>query len=518
MLANLRICALLGFSLLATVASADYLNTRNEFRTTQPENVEALVVLVPEFEGAIAAPEGWPGATATQFQRALEAQAFTGALGEQFEILAPTGLEAQRLVALGVGAGESLPRADAESVGAALATLLSTRASSTVAVNTSLLPQGSDHSSTVAALAHGADLANYRFDRYKSAPEPRPAQTYHWLTATPNAAEERYTELRALAEGVFTARELTNLPGSDGYPAAFAEQVRSRLEPLGVKITVLTPKQVLKEGMEALYGVSRGSQHGSHLLIAQWRGSKAAPIALVGKGITFDSGGYNLKLDANSLLAMTGDKAGAAAVAGTIEALARQRVPIHVVGVMPLSQNAVSGTAQLPGDVVTSASGITIEIANTDAEGRLVLADGIWYAREKFEPRVIVDIATLTGSKVRALGSDYAAVFSTDDNLVASVTEAGELTRERVWRLPLGPYEKIIDSTVADIRNTGSPGAQAGAVFLQRFAGDTPWVHIDMAGNGRHDAASQPPLTGATGYGGRLLTEWVKLYASAPAQ
>tara|TARA_R100000005_G_scaffold95133_1_gene75508 strand:+ start:3315 stop:4874 length:1560 start_codon:yes stop_codon:yes gene_type:complete len=511
----LRYCAALGLLLIGSFVQANYLETQNLFSETPPAEADTVVVLVPLFtDGTPAVPATWPEETAAQFQRAIDAQAFTGALGEQFQVLAPAGIDAKRLIALGVGDGATLQRADAESVGAALALHLATQPSSIVAVNTALLPQDASHSAMVAAVAHGADLANYRFDRYKSAPESRPAQTYHWLVPDPKATEARYTQLRALAEGVFTARELTNLPGSDGYPAAFVDHVRQRLEPLGIKITVLTPKQILQEGMEALYGVSRGSQHGSHLLIAQWRGSKEAPIALVGKGITFDTGGYNLKLDAESLLAMTGDKAGAAAVAGTLEALARQRAPVNVVGIMPLSQNAVSGTAQLPGDVVKSGSGITIEIANTDAEGRLVLADGIWYAREKFKPRVIADIATLTGSKVRALGRDYAAVFSTDDALVDSVAQAGELTRERVWRLPLGPYEKIIESTVADIRNTGTPGAQAGAVFLQQFAGDTPWVHIDMAGNGRYDATSKPPLTGATGYGVRLLTEWVTLYAN----
>lgn len=515
MLPFIRFCTLLGLSLVAALAAATYLDTRNSFTATPPSDADTLVILVPLIDVQAPAPAGWPATTVTQFHRAIAAQAFTGAVGEQFEMLAPVGVTADRVIALGMGDLQALARADAETVGAALALHLATSQSSTVVVDSSLLAQTAGYTGIVVALAHGADLANYRFDRYKSAPEPRPAQHYHWQVSDPASAEQHYAQLRALAEGVFTARELTNLPGSDGHPAAFADHVRARLEPFDVEITVLTPEQVLKQGMLALYGVSRGSQHGSHLLIAHWRGNRDdAPIALIGKGITFDSGGYNLKLDAASLLAMTGDKAGAAAVAGAIEALARQRAPINVVGVMPLSQNAVSGTAQLPGDVVTSGSGITIEIANTDAEGRLVLADGIWYAREQFQPRVIADIATLTGSKVRALGRDYAAIFSADDSLVTSFTAAGELTHERVWRLPLGPYEKIIDSTVADIRNTGSPGAQAGAVFLQQFAGDTPWVHIDMAGNGRYDPASLPPMVGATGYGVRLLTEWVKLYAA----
>ena len=498
-------------TLLATVAAADYLDTTHSFREQAASEPDTLVVLVPLNNDA--GLPGWGEDTRGQFSRALAAQGFDGSLAQQLEILAPAGLPVDRLIAVGLGEPAELARADAEMLGAALANHLNQGKAQTVQVHSALVPDPALNTAIVTAIAHGSDLSNYRFDRFKSAAEPRPSQAYEWLVTAQEPSEQAWQQLQALAQGVFTARELTNLPGSDGYPAAFAEQARQRLQPLGVKVTILGPDQVLKAGMGALYGVSQGSQHGAHLLIAHWRGSDDAPIALVGKGNTFDTGGYNLKTDSASILAMTGDKAGAAAVAGTIEALAKQQAKINVVGIMPLSQNAISGTAQLPGDVVTAGNGMTIEIASTDAEGRLILADGIWYAREHFQPRVIVDIATLTGSKVRALGRDYAAVFSDHEALITTLTTAGELTRERVWQLPLGPYEKIIDSPIADMRNSGEPGAQAGAIFLQRFAGDTPWVHIDMAGNGRYDPASLPPLIGATGYGVRLLTEWVKLYS-----
>lgn len=498
-------------TLLATVAAADYLDTTHSFREQAASEPDTLVVLVPLNNGD--GLPGWAEDTREQFSRALAAQDFDGSLAQQLEILAPAGLAVDRLIAVGLGEPAELARADAETLGANLANHLNPGKAQTVQVHSALVPDPTLNTAIVTAIAHGIDLSNYRFDRFKSAAEPRPAQAYEWLVAAQKPSEQAWQQLHALAQGVFTARELTNLPGSDGYPAAFAEQVRQRLQPLGVKITILGPDQVLKAGMGALYGVSKGSQHGAHLLIAHWRGSDEAPIALVGKGNTFDTGGYNLKTDAAHIIAMTGDKAGAAAVAGTIEALAKQQAKINVVGIMPLSQNAISGTAQLPGDVVTAGNGMTIEIASTDAEGRLILADGIWYAREHFQPRVIVDIATLTGAKVRALGRDYAAVFTDHEALITTLKTAGELTRERVWQLPLGPYEKIIDSPVADMRNSGEPGAQAGAIFLQRFAGDTPWMHIDMAGNGRYDPASLPPLIGATGYGVRLLTEWVKLYS-----
>lgn len=498
-------------TLLATVAAADYLDTTHSFREQAASEPDTLVVLVPLNNGD--GLPGWADDTREQFSRALAAQDFDGSLAQQLEILAPAGLAVDRLIAIGLGEPAELARADAETLGATLANHLNLGKAQTVQVHSALVPDPALNTAIVTAIAHGIDLSNYRFDRFKSAAEPRPSQAYEWLVTAQEPSEQAWQQLHALAQGVFTARELTNLPGSDGYPAAFAEQVRQRLQPLGVKITILGPDQVLKAGMGALYGVSKGSQHGAHLLIAHWRGSDEAPIALVGKGNTFDTGGYNLKTDAAHIIAMTGDKAGAAAVAGTIEALAKQQVKINVVGIMPLSQNAISGTAQLPGDVVTAGNGMTIEIASTDAEGRLILADGIWYAREHFQPRAIVDIATLTGAKVRALGRDYAAVFTDHEALITTLKTAGDLTRERVWQLPLGPYEKIIDSPVADMRNSGEPGAQAGAIFLQRFAGDTPWMHIDMAGNGRYDPASLPPLIGATGYGVRLLTEWVKLYS-----
>jgi len=212
---------------------------------------------------------------------------------------------------------------------------------------------------------------------------------------------------------------------------------------------------------------------------------------------------------------MQGDKSGGAAVVGAMMALAGQQVPINVVGVIPLSQNAISGEATLPGDVSTAGDGTTIEVASTDAEGRLILADGIWYARETFNPRVIVDIATLTGAKTTALGTEYSAIFSNHDDLVNTMRAAGDLTRERVWQLPLDGYGSIVNSRIADIRNTGTPGAQAGAIFLQHFAGDTPWLHIDMAGQALSDSARGINPPGATGHGVRLLTEWVKIYANS---
>ncbi|RUO23314.1 peptidase M17 [Aliidiomarina iranensis] len=494
-------------------ASAEYLQTKTNFTERASESAETLVVLVPSDTQELSLAN-WSNETAAQVNRAMQVREFDGSAKQQLEIIAPVGLPVERLVLMGVGSAAELPRVDAEEMGAALANHVNGTKAGMIQVDTRLITDATENSRVTAAMAHGVDLRNYRFDRFKSEPEPRPSQVFEWLVADANTAEAHYATKRSLADGVFLARELVNLPGSTGYPAAFAEMAREALEPLGIEVTILGPEQILELGMGSLYGVSQGSQHKAHLLVAHWKGSDDQPIALVGKGNTFDTGGYNLKTSSASIRAMTTDKAGAAAVIGAVAALAAEQAPINVVAVAPLSHNLISGEAQLPGDVVTTGSGSTIEVANTDAEGRLILADGIWYAREHFNPRVIADIATLTGAKVGALGTDYSAIFSEQDDIIRTLRQAGENTNELVWQLPLGPYANIVSSDIADLRNTGSPGAQAGARLLQHFAGDTPWVHIDMAGNARVQSATGIHPQGATGYGVRLLTEWVKIYAA----
>lgn len=498
--------------LLSAVASAQYLQTTMIATETPGDDADTLVVLVPAETTQLSLP-GWGQATIDQVNRALIARDFDGSARQQVEVLAPAGLSADRLIAVGIGNPADLPRHAAEEIGAALSVHINASNAAVIEVNTRMISDPVRNAGIASVIAHGIELRNYRFDQLKSSPASRPSQIYRWVVQSQAQAEQQYAMLNALAQGVFTARELTNLPGGDGHPAAFAEYARAQLEPLGVEVTILGPEQVEAAGMGSLLGVSKGSQHKAHMLVAQWRGSSDAPIALVGKGNTFDTGGYDLKTT-DSILQMQSDKAGGAAVVGALMALAAQQVQINVVGVVPLSQNSISGEAMLPGDVLTAGDGTTIEVASTDAEGRLILADGIWYARDRFAPRVIVDIATLTGSKVSALGTEMSAMFSEHDDLVATMRQAGELTHELVWQLPLGPYPGIIDSRIADIKNTGSPGAQAGAIFLQHFARDTPWLHLDNAGQALVSSASGIHPAGATGHGVRLLTEWVKIYAA----
>ncbi len=508
--------AVLALALMAPV-SANYLNTKHVFGDVHQRNSDTLIVLVPEGQAPVVA--SWPNNAQNHIKGAAAVAEFTGKAKQVVEVLAPTNLANSRVWLVGVGGNGAMSRADAELLGATLAAKMAgTKGIDRVQVETRLVTDAAASHTLVTSLAHGMDLRNYRFDRYKSKPDARPSQSIYWQVADPQATTMAYRETTAIAEGVFVARDITNLPGGDGYPQAIAEFAAAAGKAAGVKVTILTPEQVKAAGMGSLYGVSKGSQHKAHLLVLHYEGSKDQPIALVGKGNTFDTGGYNLKTTGSSILRMQTDKAGGAAVVGAVLALARQQAEVNVVGVVPLSHNLISGEALLPGDVVTAGDGTTIEVASTDAEGRLILADGIWYARDTFKPRAIADIATLTGSKVGALGSEYSAIFSEHADIIETITAAGKTTGEIVWQLPLGPYNNPIKSHLADIKNTGSPGAQAGALFLQHFAKDTPWVHIDMAGSAFSESASGLAPAGANGYGVRLLTEWVKLYSATAAK
>lgn len=505
----LKSLALMSAMVISVVAQASPAAIKHQFTEQTKADAKVSVLLVGANQTAQVT--GWSADTQAMVSAALAAKDFTGAPQQIVEILAPVGLASERLLVAGVGDSESFNRVAAEKLGAALWSYLPETADAkhAVSVDARLL----NNANLVAAIAHGMDLRDYRFDRYKSDPAKTEVRHVQWAVNQAPSVADHYTDYAAIAGGVFMARDIINLPGGDGYPQAIAEMVEKAVKPLGIKVTVLNPRQVERAGMGALYGVSKGSEHKAYLLALQWQGSKDAPIALVGKGNTFDTGGYNLKTSSASILRMQTDKAGGGAVIGAVMALAGQKAPVNVVAVVPLSHNLISGSALLPGDVVTAGDGTRIEVANTDAEGRLILADGIWYARDKFKPRVIADIATLTGSKVGALGTAYSAVFTEQDDVLRSMQQAGEATAELVWQLPLGPYPGIIKSNLADIANVGSPGAQAGAVFLQHFAKDTPFIHIDMAGNAYSTSANGIHPAGGNGYGVRLLTEWVKIYA-----
>jgi leucyl aminopeptidase len=317
-----------------------------------------------------------------------------------------------------------------------------------------------------------------------------------------------------VADGMFFARDLVNEPPNVLSPVEFARRAKG-LTKLGVKVEVLGEAEMKKLGMGALLGVGQGSERESQLVVMQWNGARAkkdAPVAFVGKGVCFDSGGLSLKTGAG-MMGMKGDMGGAAAVTGTMQALAARKARVNAVGIIGLVENMPDGKAQRPDDVVKSMSGQTIEVLNTDAEGRLVLADAIWYAQSRFKPKFVIDLATLTGAIMVALGNDHAGLFSNDDRLSERITAAGRAEGEPVWRLPLGDgYDKLIKSKIADMKNIGGPyaGSIAAAQFLQRFVDKTPWAHLDIAGVAWQDGEQKSLAPGwGTGWGVRVLNRLV---------
>jgi leucyl aminopeptidase len=314
---------------------------------------------------------------------------------------------------------------------------------------------------------------------------------------------------------VVIARDLVNEPANVLYPVEFARRT-SALSKLGVTVEVLDVAAMKKLGMNALLGVGQGSVHDSRVVIMRWNGGKrgVAPVSFIGKGVCFDTGGISIK-PAAGMEDMKGDMAGAACVVGLMHALAARKAKVNAVGAIGLVENMPDGKAQRPGDIVKTMSGQTIEIINTDAEGRLVLADVLHYVNKRFKPKFMINLATLTGAIIVALGQEFAGMFSNDDKLVERLNKAGEETGERVWRMPLGPeYDKMIDSKFADMKNTGGRwgGAITAAQLLARFVDKTPWVHLDIAGTALGSPQTDINKSWSSGWGVRLLDRLVEDY------
>ncbi|GHB75005.1 putative cytosol aminopeptidase 1 [Psychrosphaera saromensis] len=437
-----------------------------------------------------------------QLDKAIAAINFKGNYGKFIEILAPNNLAYQRVVIVGTGE-KTLSKDKLTKLGANLSAKLEKKSISNITIAADDL-DGSN-AETSALLAHGISLRAYSFDKYLK--EKRQEKNYYFDVSDGKAATKAYLPLSYIESGVFLARDLTNETGTAMTPVEFVEAAKT-LKKYGVKIKVLTPKELKKLNMNALEGVGRGSLHGARLIIAHYEGNNDTPIVLAGKGITFDTGGYNIKT--KNMVLQKKDMGGAATALGTVKALAMMKAKVNVVAVMGMAANMVSEKAILPGDVLLTAEGISVEVISTDAEGRLALSDAMWYARKNYNPEIMIDIATLTGSKIGAVGTEYGAIFSADDQLVQELTFAGKQVNEHLWRLPLG-YKGKLKSDIADLRNTGTggPGATTAATFLQHFAGDTKWAHLDIAGNALIKSAKDESPKGATGYGVRLLTEWI---------
>lgn len=445
--------------------------------------------------------------TQTHLNKVIEFSDFKAGYGKTLEVIAPNGSDHQRILLVGLGEQPKLDAAKMAKLGGNVHAKLQSAKQANVSLDFSELKDSAINAKYAAEFAHGANLRDHRFEQYKKEQDSH-VVNYTLDVENLDQAVKTHKLLQSIEQGVFLARDLTSEVATEMTPVDFAKAAKE-LKKLGVKITVLEPKQIKKLGMGALEAVGRGSEEGARLVVAHYQGNKNPPIALVGKGITFDSGGYSLKTGA-SIARMKSDMAGAAAVLGTVKAMALAKADTNVVAVMGMAANMVSQFAVAPGDVVRTAEGLSVEIVNTDAEGRLVLSDAMWYARDKYKPSIVVDVATLTGSKIRAVGNEYAAVFSDDDTLVEQLTIAGKQVNENLWRLPLG-YEDALKSDIADLKNIGShgPGATTAASFLQNFAGDTRWVHIDIAGNALNSKAKDELAEGGTGYGVRLLSNWL---------
>jgi len=451
-------------------------------------------------------------------ERALAASRFKGKADDILTVLAPSGLEASRIVLIGLGKPGALDAVGVQALGGRLAASLANTGEAAAAV---AVDDGTDQklptAEQAANLAYGARLRSYRFDKYRTTEKPEAKPSIKKLTvmcSDPNAAKKAYDPLQRVSDGVFFARDLVSEPANVIYPESLAQEAQ-KLSELGMKVEVLGEKKMRELGMGALLGVGQGSERESQLVVMQWEGApdarNKAPVAFVGKGVTFDTGGISIK-PAAGMEEMKWDMGGAGAVIGAMHALAARRARANVVGIAGLVENMPSGTAQRPGDVVKSMSGQTIEVINTDAEGRLVLADALWYCRDRFKPQAMIDLATLTGAIMVSLGREHAGLFSNNDALAERLLAAGKAVSEPLWRMPLGEaYDKIINSDIADMKNTGNRygGSITAAQFLQRFVKDTPWAHLDIAGMAWAEKDSAVVPKGATAFGVRLLDRFV---------
>ena len=370
------------------------------------------------------------------------------------------------------------------------------------------------HDNFLGHFLHGLKLKSYEFNKYKSKKETR-LISINIVGNKNKPSEKNQLKFKALEAGTFYARDLVSEPGNVLHPDEYANRLNS-LRKDGLKINIYDEKKLKKLGMHALLGVGQGSVRGSYLVTMEWNGAKnnSQPLAFVGKGVCFDTGGYSLK-PARFMEDMTYDMAGSATVVGLMKSLALRKAKVNAVGVVGLVENMVSGDAQRPGDIVKSYSGKTIEILNTDAEGRLVLADALTFTEKKFKPKFIIDLATLTGAIIVCLGSEYAGLFSNDDKLSKQIFEAGERVEEKVWRMPLHKnYDKLMNSKNADVQNInyiGGAGSTTAAQFLQRFIlNKTPWAHLDIAGMAFSKYGGALNSSGATGFGVRLLSQLVE--------
>ena len=483
-----------------------------DFSSAVPGDVAILALPIDK---AASGRSEWPGLDADAQSLATAAAAaarFKGEAGSIVDLVVPADDGPRRLLLLGIGDGAE---ADWEKAGGALTAKLLTSGATTAAVDVgALTPQPSGKA--VARLAGAAEQRAWRYDLYRTKlPEKsKPTLTAIAIARAPDNTAAAWADQQALSGGLALTKTLVSAPPNILYPESFVEWVRKDVEGLGIEITVLDEAAMTDLGMGALLGVSQGSRREAQLLALKWNGAGEGDpaVALVGKGVTFDTGGISIK-GAAGMEDMKWDMGGAGAVAGAMKALALRKAKANVIGVCGLVENMPDGAAMRPGDVVTTMSGQTVEVINTDAEGRLVLCDAIAWVQRTHHVKTIVDLATLTGAMIVALGDEYGGLFANDDGLADQLTAAGLATGDKLWRFPLADsYDKLIDSQIADMKNVGPRGAGSitAAQFIQRFVDEgVKWAHLDIAGMVWSDKAGTTYDKGATGYGVRLLDRFV---------
>jgi leucyl aminopeptidase len=456
-------------------------------------------------------------ATEGGLERAVKAADFKAKKGKTLDIVAPAGLGNSRIVLIGAGSAKNFSALDAEALGGSIAAKLLAGGDKNAVIALSGLSLKKPAADEFAArVGNGARLKCYRFDKYrtKEKKEDKPVLAKITVNTTSAKAKDVYADLEKVGDGVFLTRDLVSEPANILFPDSFAKRCQE-LTKLGVKVTVLTEAQMKKLGMGSLLGVAQGSAREPKLVAMEWMGGKKgdAPVAFVGKGVTFDTGGISLK-PAAGMEDMKWDMGGAGAVTGAMAALAGRKAKANVIGVIGLVENMPDGNAQRPGDVVTSMSGQTIEVLNTDAEGRLVLADALWWTQETYKPKTVIDLATLTGAIIISLANEFAGMFTKDDKLAKALDAAGEASGDKLWRMPLTQaHDEMIKSEIADMQNIGGKGggSSTAAAFLGRFIKDgVSWAHLDIAGMAWSTKDKPTCPKGGTGYGVRLLDEFVR--------
>jgi leucyl aminopeptidase len=474
----------------------------------------AEILAVPVHEDRTLAGSGTEldGKSGGALTRAMSKGRFVGKSGQTLSIAAPSGVSADTILLVGAGPADKIDDLAVEAFGGNAYAAVKLSGAEVLTIDaSSLTPE------QAARVGFAARLAAYRFDKYRTTQKADkiPSITaIQVVTSDLRAAEAALEPLSAVADGVIFARDLVSEPANVLYPAEFAKRVKA-LESLGLEVEILGEAEMEKLGMRTLLGVGQGSRRESQLAIMKWNGGEAGgqPLAFVGKGVCFDTGGISIK-PADGMEDMKWDMGGAAAVTGTMIALAGRKAKVNAIGVLGLVENMPDGNAQRPGDVVVSMSGQTVEVINTDAEGRLVLADALWYTQERFKPKFMIDLATLTGAMIVALGLDYAGVFSNSDEVADPILAASKKVGENFWRMPIPAiYEQHIDSKIADVKNTGNGragGSITAALFLQRFTNGVPWAHLDIAPTAWANKSPSPTVPeGGVGFAVRTLDRMV---------